>query len=332
MNGVPPGDDGAARRFPLLEDGALELSAPRELARAVGEWLPRLPAVIAPAPASARIHVERGVPAAPPRAAPSMALGCVRGWGPADGQVRLAGESGRVDARVDLDTRTAVVRLDPRGEGPGGHEVSCTFTLAAGLLLNRLGRALVHAAAVVAPGGGAWLLPGDHFSGKSTTCLTLIRGGWNYLSDDHVVLWASGDGIRAAGWARPFQLDVGYADGASRGVRSPVRPDDFGPGGWRQAAPLAGLLFPRVEAGLPTELRRAEPGAALAALLRQSPIVSTDRLAARPVLELLGRVARLPAYELRLGRDTYCYAERLQTVLMPAISSVIAEKILVSET
>jgi hypothetical protein len=250
-----------------------------------------------------------------------MRLYDVRAWVPG-GEERavLADLHGGIGARVELAGARAEVRIDAGGGGPAARDVFATLTIAAALLLTRLRRALVHAAAVVAPGGGAWLLPGGSFNGKTTTCSTLIRGGWDYLCDDHVVLGLAPAGaLLAEGWPRPFHLDLGYQAGVPEGVRARVDPDSFAPGRWRRTAPVAGLLFPRVEADLPTALSPLRPAAALGRLLRESPWLLADRAAAAPVLALLERTARLPAYELRLGRDCYRDETRLRAALAPAL-------------
>jgi len=183
-----------------------------------------------------------------------------------------------------------------------------------------MGRTLVHAGAVAAPGGRAWLLAGGTFSGKSTTCTTLIRGGWDWLGDDHVLLGRDAAGLpRVEGWPRKFNLDHGYAAGASIGVRERVDPDGFGPGRWRRTAPLGGVLFPRVEAERPTALARLAAADALARLLDLSPWLLVDPGAAPSILALLGEAARTPAYELRLGGDCYGDSVRLQQVLTPVL-------------
>jgi len=307
--------------LPLLEDGSLVLSAAPGAMEVARAWLPRLPGPTSTGEPRAEIRVDAGAPDfAVPAAAPGMELYGVRGWNAGGGAVVLADRAGRIGARVELEARRARVRVDTAAGPQDPRDVFATFTIAAGLLLTRLERALVHAAAVVAPDGGAWLLPGSSFSGKSTTAITLIRGGWNYLCDDHVVVGAGPDGaLRAEGWPRAFQLDRGYAAGASEGVRARVEPHEFGPGRWQRAAPLAGILFPRVEAELPTGVTPLHPAAAFALVMRQSPFVGADRGAAGRVLALLERVAHLPAWELRLGRDTYCNAQTLQLVLSPIL-------------
>lgn len=317
-------------RIALLGDGALALSVAEDTLDWILPWLPRTAGSASPAHPLAEIRVETGVPAPAMEGEPAgMELYGVCGWGPRAGKVLLAEPAARVGAWVDLAERVATVRVDGSRGAPGEREVFATLTIATGLLLTRLERALVHAAAVVAPGGGAWILPGSSFSGKSTTCVTLIRGGWNYLCDDHVVLGADAAGkMRVEGWARQFHLDDGYVAGASQGVRSRVEPADFGPGRWQHAAPVAGLLFPRVDADLPTAVFRLHPAEAFARLLRQTPFVAFDREAVGPVLALLQQTAHLPAYELRLGTDTYCDVKRLQM----SLQSVMGKEVTVAET
>ena len=320
---APP--TGRAGRLVLLEDGSLALSAHRGVRDVVDAWLPRHARPAARGHrAAAVIRAEPGVAAfAHPDGSPTMDLYGVGAWVAPGGQhAVLADAHGRIGGRVDPGAGRATVRIDPAAPAPDPRDVFAAFTIAAAMLLTRLGRALVHAATVVAPGGGAWLLPASSFSGKSTTCATLIRGGWNYLSDDQVVLGAgTGGAVRAEGWPRPFHLDRGYAEGTSRGVRARVDPGHLGPGRWQPSAPVAGLLFPRVEAGLPTGLEPLHPAAAFVALLRQSPWILADGGGAAPVLALLQRVAALPAYELRLGRDSYGDAAALQRAIAPALEA-----------
>jgi hypothetical protein len=307
----------------LLEDGSLALRAEAPVWEAVAPWMPRFPPR-APAPGEARawIQVEPGPPAFPAPAEPAgFRMRILSGWMQPSGEALLSSPDRRLSAVADPAALRATVRVElPAGAGDSrGVEMFEALTLPAALLLGRLGRTLVHAGAVVAPGGRAWLLAGGSFSGKSTTCLNLIRGGWNYLADDHVVLsHGPGGGVRVEGWPRRFNLDHGYAAGASVGVRSRVDPDAFGPGRWQRAAPLAGLLFTRVEAALPTALAPLTPADALGRLLDQSPWLLVDTASAAGVLALLGETARNPAWELRLGHDCYSDPVRLQNMLSPA--------------
>ena len=310
----------------LLADGSLALRADADVWSSVEPWMPRIPPET-PAPERVRawVHVERGEPAfhAPARA-PAMEMCSVAGWTDPTGRVLLRAPERWLSAVVDpAEQRAAVRLLPPRVETAAEKEafrvvVFGGLTLAAAFLLGRLGRTLAHAGAVVAPDGRAWLLVGGTFSGKSSTCVSLIRGGWDYLADDNVVLGPGPDGVRVEGWPRRFNLDHGYASRASQGVRGRVDPEAFGPGRWRRAAPLGGLLFPRVEAELPTVLEPMSAVDALSGLLQQSPWLLADPGTAAGVLALLRRVAGMPAFGLRLGANCYGNPDQLQTVLAQA--------------
>jgi hypothetical protein len=181
-----------------------------------------------------------------------------------------------------------------------------------------MGRALVHAAAIVAPDGGAWLLTGDTHAGKSTTTINLITAGWPFVSDDNVVLFRDAAGrLMVEGWPRRFHLDAGWEHGRPGEARGEIDPHERWPGQWVRAAPLAGLLFPRVEADRATELSPAAGAEALAGLMRQSPWLLADRARAAEILALLRAACEQPAFALRLGLDTYRDTDRLRRVLKP---------------
>jgi hypothetical protein len=315
----------------LTADGSLAIRADADAWALVQPWMPLVPPR-PPAPGGVRawIRVRSGEPAfAPVPGEPALELRSVLGWVRPDGTAVLHGPAGRVSAHVDGPARLAEVRLCRGAEGAGefGFEVFAAFTIACAFLLGRLERALVHAAAVVAPDGRAWLLGGGTFSGKTTTCVNLIRSGWDYLADDQVVLSRGADGrVGVEGWPRRFNLDHGYAQGVSQGLRSRVDPAGFGPGRWRPGAPLGGLLFPRVQAELPTALAPLHPAGALSSLLQQSPWLLGDPGAAKAVLGLLQAAAWVPAFELRLGADTYRDRARLQDVLGGALRARTGER------
>ena len=190
-------------------------------------------------------------------------------------------------------------------------EAFTMLTISAALLLGRLRRPLVHAAGAIAPHGGCWLLIGDTHAGKTTTTINLVRGGWGFLSDDHVVAGMTEDGLQIEGWPRPFHVDEGWKDGRVTGVRTAIDPADFGTKRWLRSAPLAGLLFPRVRPDEPTRLESIAPANALSLLIRQTPWLMTDRGSAPDLLDLLGKTAALPGYQLSVGRDSYADSEVL---------------------
>jgi hypothetical protein len=325
-----PADPRAAERtrVALLADRSLILTAEGEaLGRVVEQWVPRY-----------RVRLDGEAPPAERaeiRVAPDGADGVRR---PAE-EVRRTFVLDTIETWVDDGARTAtmasvatgaagIIDLEARratigpGEPPGAPradadaarlawDVYSMLTASAALLLGRLHRALVHAGAVVTPGGRGWLLVGDAFAGKSTTCANLIIAGWDYVSDDQGVLSrddSSGTAgrLRIEGWPRTMHMDEAWERGeAPLRRRRDFDPSALGPGRWRADAPVAGMLFPRVEANAPTTLLPLPQGAALAQLLRQTPWLMADRVAAPEILAILRAAAALPAYELRLGLDTY---------------------------
>jgi hypothetical protein len=301
----------------LLQDGRLRLEVHPPLQSALARWMPQVPIDTPVDPAGAVIRVLHAD--APPPARPAeqrtMELGRVDAWIHGDHTLML-GPTG-VYGTVDLAAEIAELRAPADGDPDGVMwALYPAATLACALLLGRMGRALVHAAAVVPPRGGAWLLVGDTHAGKTTTTANLVRAGWRYVSDDHVVLHRDADGrIAVEGLPRPFHLDEGWESGVVHRRRGSTDARERFPGAWERAAPLAGLLFPRVHADGPTALAPFTAPDALGALLRQSPWLLADRGCAPRVLALLRETALLPARALRLGMDTYAapalLAERL---------------------
>lgn len=304
----------------LLQDGRLRLEAHPRLLPLLLRWLPLLPEDTPADPGGSVIRVlpADGAPPPVPAGRRTLALGGVDAW-VTDDTAQLAG-SGGAWGTVHLDAGVAELRVAEPAPGERADPVSWALysacTLSSALLLGRMGRALAHAAAVAPPDGPAWLLVGDARAGKTTTCANLVGAGWQYLSDDHVVLYRDAEGRAAAeGWPRRFHLDVGWASGTVEHERGETDPRERWPGRWRRTAPLAGLLFPRVEAAEPTTLLPAEASGALAGLLRQSPWLLADRGCAPRVLALLRDAALLPSHVLRLGLDTYTDPARLGEIV-----------------
>jgi hypothetical protein len=172
------------------------------------------------------------------------------------------------------------------------------------LRLRARGRYMIHASAVVEPGGGAWLFCGDSGSGKSTLAWVLVRHGWSLLGDDGVLLESTAPGVVARAWRDPLRVSLALAarfpelaaftsrmSVRDARMRVPLERDIV------RQAPVRGLVF----------LRRAEkdrilrvgPAVALASLVRQSPwVLIDDSDAPRHLSALRGIAASVPAYEL----------------------------------
>jgi hypothetical protein len=302
----------AGLRQVLLADGSLELRAASGAANLVERWLPHLPPT-EPNPINAvsvlavDVDPEHRAETAPP-GTPTLTLGRIGLW--LDSESNTAQLSGAPDGargKIYLAVPGATITAPANNEPDVIADVFGMLTITAALLLGRLGRALVHAAAVVSPESGeAWLLVGDAHSGKSTTTANLIRAGWRYLSDDHVVLSRDSDGrILAEGWPRDFHLDEGWERGGPTGRRGVIAFSEVAPDRWTRVAALGGVIFPRVDAARPTRWAPCPGADALGRLVRQSPWLLADREAGRGGLELLRRCVMLGAAELRLGLDTF---------------------------
>ena len=243
----------------------------------------------------------------PPEMAPTMVVSGLSTWvdHPASGLSLVRNARGSVNATVDRGARRATLRvwgdLEHDERVDAGVALGITITLLAG----HVGHAVVHAGAVVPPGGGAWLLVGDSRSGKSTTTAALAAAGWDYLSDDSVMLSpAPHDRVLVEGWRRGFKLE-GLA----------VADDTIAGGTWRSSATLAGVLFPVVHAEEPTRLESITRAQAFAMLVRQSPWLMADRGSSPQCASLLAHATEMPHARLVLGRDSHRRGERLIALL-----------------
>ena len=292
----------------LVEDDALELTLETQLWPLVERWMPlglEQPARAAGATIELR---AAGTPLRHPTTQPLLTLDRVRAWPDDRRGTLLRGGLPASGGVVSLDVGRARLYADPAQSPEAAADVYSMLTVSAALLLTSLGRALVHAAAVVDPDGAAWILAGDARSGKSTTCVTLASAGWEYLSDDQVVLAADGggaDGVRVSGWLRPFHLDTVALGGEPTGERREVLPAELGLTRWRRSAPLAGVILPVVLASQPTRLVPVPAADGLAGLVRQSPWLLACPRAAPRVFALLAQAVGGASYRLELGLDTF---------------------------
>ena len=291
----------------LLTDSALVLRVDPELHAAALPWIPRPcgpvhscdenGAMLIVEPAGRGDHRRFDEP-------PTITVDGVRAHVDGD-DVWLLGPSG-LSGRIELARRRATLSFDVRASAL---DVQGALTLASALLLGRLGRVLVHAAAVMDPRGRACLLVGDSHFGKVATSSILLAFGWQHVADEYVVLSAEGGGLRVEGWPRVADLDSGWIEGR---INTRIATDTiaFGPTAWAPSASLSGLWFPVVAGDDSRGLFRLAAATVLDRLVRESPWALADGAVASSALELLTRAARLPCAALRLGRDSYANAMR----------------------
>lgn len=319
----------------LTLDRGLCLEIEPALIPLLGGWAPvatsSVPSIVPPAPAApgqcalVRVVAGRGTAPQAPAAEPDVRLDAARGWVDDDREEAVLRGALGGWATVDLAHGHATVRAatgDRAAECQVAAELRALCTVATGLLAGRREGVLVAASAVVAPDGGGWLLVGAAHSGKSTTLANLVTAGWGFLGDEEVLLHAGAGrgGAWLEGWPRPLPLDPAWLAGARGRTPLPGTVPAMGGlarGRWRRTAPLAGVLVTRLAPDLPTHLDAAEAEATLSALVRATPWLLADHGSARYQLGLLRAASQVPAWVLRLGRDTQGDVARVARLLRP---------------
>lgn len=162
--------------------------------------------------------------------------------------------------------------------------------------------------------GVGLLLVGASGSGKTTTSLSLIRGGWNYLSDDAVLLAALENGsVQASAFRRGFSCtpetltrfpeltgDAEFGDPEGKRV---VYPGPAFGGSAPNCVPSL-VVFPNVTAANRTTLRPLRAAHSLIRLSQQSAGIMTDTAVSQRQLGLLKTLTdQTRSFELHLGRD-----------------------------
>ena len=225
--------------------------------------------------------------------------------------------TGKSRLEIDLERERAAGMLD-RGFWSSPLAVRREFFLLAFLMLfRRQGMFGVHANAV-ASAENACLIVGPSGSGKTTLTLSLVRRGWNYLSDDAMMLRAVSKGVEALAFRRGFSLtrqtaerfpELGAAfDHAlelSDGKRFVVLDEVYRNRSAERCAPRL-ILFPRIGSYGSRQTLPLDVTVAMTRLIQQSPGIMTDKPRAAEqlaTLKLLLQQAR--AVELVLGSDLY---------------------------
>lgn len=307
---------------PLL----VEVASPR-LAGPLAAWLARAfqtsdARPLAGSPLRVRVVAEavRAAPRGAVQPAAAVAPTQVRRDG-----ARVSLQCDQAQCALDLAAGRAELRLAAGWWQASLKTQQTPWLLSLAWLLRERGRYTLHAGAV-ARGGAGLLIAGDSGSGKSSTALSLIHAGWDFLADDAVLL-EPGVAPRLHALARGFAFHPALAErlpgltGETVGQKRFAADATGFPGRPLAACRPAALLFPRVVDADRSRLEPLSPAAALLALLPASTGIVCGGGAGQSQAHLsaLGElVARIPAWRLAAGRDIFGRGAVLAAVLAAA--------------
>jgi hypothetical protein len=193
--------------------------------------------------------------------------------------------------------------------------ISHTIFLAS---LNELLRARgvfpIHAASVSLDGMGV-VMSGLSGSGKTTCCISLVLGGFDFLSDDRSLLRQNEGDLEMLSFPEGVdvtentvaifpELEASLGHQEKRGARKrSFLMEAVRPGSLVDRCVPRLLLFPTVGPDGKSELQRVSKSWALQQLLPQSLLVFDPRSAARQFDALSSLVEGTESYSLRCGED-----------------------------
>jgi hypothetical protein len=195
-------------------------------------------------------------------------------------------------------------------------------------LLRPLGIYSLHAAGLATRDGGGVLLVAPSGSGKSTLTIGLIRAGWNYLSDDAVLLRGGSEEVEALACRKSFYIDAVSAKHYSDFSLGSEEPDSNGdqrravgvseayPDRYKARCLPRIMIFPRITPHAQSALTPVPRINALRLLLAQSGPQLFDRYTMSEHLRLLKRLLeQAEPYELNAGRDLYHEPAKLMDLI-----------------
>jgi len=205
-----------------------------------------------------------------------------------------------------------------------------TFSLV--ILLRYKGWFALHTAALARDGRGL-LLVAQSDSGKSTATLNLVRQGWDYLSDDTVLLHAEEDCTRAHSFRRNFCVDsdattlfpeLGRRDwpaSLSDATKWQVDIDTLFPGQYVPTAVPRVLILPEIAGESKSRVEPVDAKTVLGQLIDQGALFLTpDPAVARRQLSIFRRlIQQSQAYRMHAGRDLLDKPRRTHELLAPLL-------------
>lgn len=234
-------------------------------------------------------------------------------------------------AQLDVRNGHGTVCVALNAQNTTSRWVACAVVLESlAILLHRHGLFSMHAAALAREGRGL-VVAAAADSGKSTLTFRLVQRGWDYLSDDTILLRPSPDGVTVMGLRSHFSLDPEAEElfpGLSAGREASLLKEEkwavnveaLYPEQRIDACRPEVLLFPTIVDAAESRIVPASKAEAMGALLAQSSLarVKLDHAAAH--VDVLGRLVRdTDAYTLYAGRDLLDDPARADALIAPLL-------------
>ena len=224
----------------------------------------------------------------------------------------------QMQAHISSTQSEAVFFLDEMAFGEGSNLTNYLFvivTLSVLTLLQRHGFFAIHGAALATQDGSAVIIVGPSDSGKSTLSLNIAKAGWDYLSDDSILLYDNGDSVEVRPFRRHFGVDPDAAElfPEIEQVASQMLTD---PDKWRldvesifsgklvESASPEVIVFPHVANSEKTTTDRISQVDAITQLMTQGTFIEADREIASRQMSLFAKLVKQCAnYRLNSGLD-----------------------------
>ena len=235
-----------------------------------------------------------------------------------DGQTYFFENNGSAVMAGHLDTSIVEAWIGNSAESRERAALARLIFNVAMVAMRRCGLYELHSAGVVDPDGKGVLVVGPSGSGKSNLAAQLAAAGWQYLSDDSVLLCSRDGIVQAHALRRMFALTDEIFSAAvipaSDSIEVTIAPFDPGkkrfepaqifPGRFVKSCTPVKVLFSRLAEGASSRLRLLNRADTMARLLRMCPWACYDKPTAAAHLEVLAHLARqADGYELLAGSD-----------------------------
>jgi hypothetical protein len=199
------------------------------------------------------------------------------------------------------------------------------FHLALSELLKRAGLYAIHATALAKNGHGV-LIPGASGRGKTTCCISLLRGGYRYLSDDHPLIREDKRGIELLCF--PEKIDVTdhtieffpELKKATRDLEWGIQKryfyvDEFYPNAIINTCRPSLIIIPDIGDGARSRLVPLPKNRVLEELLLQGLLVFDKEIAGRQFETFCRLVDGVDCYRLSFGRDVLELPRLIDSIL-----------------